>query len=157
MKKELATSLGIIVICAFLVQQARALPAPRFEPLGPSFFPLAILYGIIALTTVHIGITLWKARTAAAASAQENAAAPWRPTFAGMMPMVSIAAFAAYALLISYTDIPFLVLTFVFVALLSWTMSGFRNRSIPLIALVAAVLVGAVQWIFVDALNLVLP
>lgn len=157
MKKELATSLGIIVICGILVQQARTLPAPRFEPLGPSFFPLAILYGIIALMAVHIGRTLWKARTAATPRSQENSAEPWRPTFAGTMPLVSIAAFAGYTLLISYTDIHFLVLTFVFVALLSWTMSGFRNRSIPLIALVAAVLVGAVQWIFVDALNLVLP
>lgn len=157
MKKELATSIGIIVVCVFLVRQAMALPPARFEPLGPSFFPLLVLYAIIALVTVHIGVTLWKVRAAAPARVKEEEVGSWRPTFAGFMPLISIAAFAVFALTISYTDIPFISLAFVFVVLMSWTMSGFRVRSIPLITVVAAVLVGAIQWIFVDALNLVLP
>lgn len=157
MKKDLATSILIILVCGILVRQAMALPAPRFEPLGPSFFPLFVLYSVVALSAVNILMTLWKMRAGHQPIAVEGDARPWQLTLANVMPLVSIVTFAAFALLISYTTVPFVFLAFGFVVLLSWTMASFRVRALPAIVVVATVLAGTIQWIFVDALNLVLP
>lgn len=157
MLREIVTSSAIILVCGILVREAMQLPAGRFEPLGPSFFPLAILYGIIGLTIVHLGLALWNRPTVAPIEAEQSAGDLWRPTFAKIMPLVTVVAFALFTLFISYTKIPFVILTFFFVVALSWTMSGFRIRSVPLITLVAAALVGVLHWLFVGALNLVLP
>lgn len=156
MKKEIGTSLGIIVFCGLLVHQALALPKPRFEPLGPAFFPLLVMGCIVGLSILHIGLVLWRARR----STPKKMGVPaerWRPTFRNLLPLLTVLAFAAYILLISYTEISYLVLTFAFVALLSWTMASFRRSAILFSLGVAAGLVVVVQGVFVTTLNIILP
>jgi len=154
-KKEIGTSLGIIVFCALLVQQALALPKPRFEPLGPAFFPLLVLGCVIGLSVLHIAIELRKARQKV--DPATGPAKSGRTGFGDLLPWICVAAFAGYVLLISYTDIPYLLLTFCFVALMAWTMASFSRTSwLPALG-VAAGLIVLLQGVFVFGLNIMLP
>jgi len=155
MNREIATSLGIIAVCGVLIQQAVALPKPRFEPLGPAFFPVLVLGCIVGLSVLHIVLELWKARRRTAS--EFVPAKSWRPSFNELLPWITASAFAGYVLLISYTDIPFLLLTFGFVMVMTWVMASFR-RTILLPAIgVAMGLILLLQGVFVTGLNILLP
>lgn len=155
MKKEVATSLLVIVFCGAFLRQAMALPKPRFEPLGPAFFPVLILGVIIGLSVLHIVITLWRGR--ARAISPPSPETRRRSQFDESLPWISALAFAAYILLISYSDIPYLLLTFCFVVGLAWTMASFRKSAILPILVVAAGLLAVIQFVFVAGLNILLP
>ena len=155
-RKEIATSLGIIAFCVILVQQTAALPKARFEPLGPAFFPLMVLCAIIALSSLNIAVVLWQNLKSTQPRTAE-AAVRWNPTFDNVLPWASMLAFITYILLVSYSGISYLVLTFVFVALLSWAMASFRKGAIVQAVGVAAGLAILIQGVFVTILKIALP
>lgn len=156
MRKEIGTSLVVIIFCGVLVQQTMALPKARFEPLGPAFFPLLVLGAIIGLSLLHIALVLWKGfgkRAGETLTTVEK----WRPSYANLLPWLSVLAFIIYILLISYTDIPYLLLTFGFVSLMAWVMASFRKSAILISLGLATGLVVLIQGVFVTALNIMLP
>ncbi|MDQ2081488.1 tripartite tricarboxylate transporter TctB family protein [Xanthobacteraceae bacterium Astr-EGSB] len=155
-RKDIATSLGIIAFCLILVQQTAALPKARFEPLGPAFFPLMVLSAIVALSSLNIALVLWRTLKSEQPRTVE-AAVRWSPTFDNILPWASLLAFITYILLLSYSGIPYLILTFVFVAVLSWAMASFRKGAIIPAVGVAAGLAILIQGVFVTLLKTALP
>lgn len=155
MYKELATSTGIILFCCALIAQAIKLPKPRFEALGPAFLPVCVLSVIIALSLLHM-LTTWlkhrKQRPAVDGKVQKQ-----DRILTIVLPIVAVCYFAAYTLLIAFTDIPYLALTFVFMLLGSWTLAFFRLKTLPVITAVSAGMTAFIYVLFGIGMQTIFP
>lgn len=157
MKNDLFTSAGIILFCGILLGQVYTLPKPRFESLGPAFFPKIVLYSIIVLSVVNIAQLLfahWRQRVA------KKLPEP-SPSGSFMLlwglPLLTVVYFFVYTLLMEWTDIPYVVLTFVYIVIGSWTLASFRRNALPVIVLVSACVTGFIYLLFDVFLHTIFP
>ena len=146
----------IIACCVYLWLPLEELPLPRFEPMGPALFPKILLGGIIALTVLDMILSRFEDRREEAlrrknaeSREQGSASGPELEETSGMsVPVFAVAGFVIYLLLISYTDISYILLTFVFVALESWYLGHFTKRALLLSVCTAVVVSGLIYGIF---------
>ena len=178
MKRDLTVSACILAGCILMYREAAQLPEPRFELLGPAFFPKLILGAIIACTLLDMVLTVIKnARGNASANAavessvepsdENSQAANEKKPEAGqkasnihtgiVLPIVIVLYFAIYTLLISYSPVPYLVLTFLYILATSWTLAFLSKKSFLPSALTALGVTAFIYVGFVYGLELILP
>ncbi len=160
MRSELTSAACIMVFCAVLYHQAASLPLPRFEILGPAFFPKLVLSIIMGLNFLHMIMVVarhYREKPAAVSSALAAKGGDEQSFFLRILPAVAVAYFVLYALMISYTEIPYLALTFVYVALTSWTLAFFRPGALLPAVLVSLGVTGFIYVVFARFLELLLP
>lgn len=159
MKKDLATSACVFLASCVLYTQAAKLPGPRFEALGPAFLPKAIIGLIGILSLLDMVATILKSKRKVEAARHDAEAAPENPgaLFSIVLPVASIALFVAYILLIEYTDLPYLALTFVYLVVAMWTLALFRKNALLPAILVALGVTACIYLLFSVCLELILP
>jgi len=157
---DLVILLFIIAASIFLFFQTNTIPAPRFEPLGSAFFPRLILGAIIILSLMLIVKDYFFRRISEPEHDESISTSHLvRDEQAGKVKYVwgTIFLFGIYILLISITDISYLLLTFCFLYLFVWYLSLWRVRFI-LHALGSALMVTLIIYlIFGHFLNIFFP
>ena len=144
----------VFLVAMFLYSESRSLPPPRFEPMGPAFFPQWVLTGIMALSLYNVIVPLaYRILKGTLPTEQVNG-----DTNKCIVPLfATIGLFALYILVIVYTDIHFLLLSFAFISLLGFILAGtVKTHFLPII-LTAAGIVGAIQLIFGTLLEAFFP
>lgn len=129
---------------AFLWSEANKIPPPNFEPLGSAFFPKLILFVIMALCALLICNNVWKGMKNAKFTEGEEPT-----TSKGYLRMgITLLLLFSYVLLISYTDISFLILTFVYMTIFGWFLASCKLKMLPWILLLAGVTTTIVYYLF---------
>ena len=140
----------------FLWLETNSIPPPSFEPLGAAFFPRFILSVIIFFSALLIVRNLWKAVRGIPMPQQAEKVEPTTAT--GYLRMgITLALLLAYVLLVSYTDIPFLILTLCYMLVFGWYLSSWRFRALPIIVLLAVATTGIVYALFGVFLGVFFP
>ena len=162
--------LFIIGLCIFFWTQLSSLPEPRFEPMGAALYPKVILGSIIFLTILDIILSpiedRRKAKQAEQAAMsrqdaednavqQQNAEQPKQTSI--WVPVIAILGFIVYILLISYTDIHYSILTFLFITLDCWYLGNFTKRAFVLSALTAFLITGLIHITLAVFMDTILP
>ena len=161
--EQVIVPLFIIALCVFFWTQLADLPEPRFEPMGAALYPKAILAAIIALTVLDMILSPWedrrKARLAKENSEMETKTngEPATKPLGFKVPIIVSAMFSAYVLLISYTDIPYVILTFAFVTLACWYLAHFKKRALFFSIFTAALITAFIYLVFGVAMETILP
>ena len=139
---EIGLPTCLFIGAIFLFRESLLLPPPRFEPMGPGFFPKCLLVGIMLLTAWNILLGLLRLRRGEPAkTAQDSSDDPWR------MPVVA-ALFTAYIAVVVFTDIPFLFLAAIFNILLGFLLSGWNRRALRAVVLSTLGVVASIYLIF---------
>lgn len=162
MKKELLTSAVVIVFCLALISQALKLPAARFETLGPSFFPLLVLSGIVALSLLHVALTLMlrgkpllqRSNTFNTTDEPVTAEEQRRTV---LLTVCTVAAFIAYGMVLELTELPYAPLTVLFITATTWILSGFRRAALLSGLAVAVLVTGFIHIVFGVYLHTIFP
>ncbi len=146
---EISAPFLILAAAAALFHHSRQLPPPRFEPMGPAFFPQLVLKGIIVLASYTIIKALyiyWK--TGRREQSSSEAFKTVQSGRGNLLPAVTVALFAGYILLIVFTDLHFLLLSFLFICVLCCVLNGsVRSCWLPAV-LSAAGVVAAMYLVF---------
>lgn len=162
MKKELLTSAVVIAFCLALISQALKLPAARFETLGPSFFPLLVLGGIVALSLLHVVLTLifrgksLLFRSVGPGNTDEPVTrAEQRRTL--LLTVCTVAVFIGYGVVLEQTELPYAPLTVLFIMLTTWILSGFKRSALLSGLAVAVMVTGFIHVVFGVYLHTIFP
>ncbi len=143
---------------AFLYRETFFLPPPRFEPMGPAFFPQFLLIGIMILCFWNLALRIAQIYRSQKESTQATQTVTttsplteqqsnnvtlffWRvPAVAGL--------FTLYVSIIAFTDIPYLILSLIFSVFLSFLLSGWNKRALVVITLSSLGLIAFIYVIF---------
>lgn len=151
---EIGVCTFIIIICAVFAWQAALLPPGSFEPLGSGPVP-GVTAGIIILSCIIIII-----RAVRQLRLGDGLGAEIRYEFVGRSPygaIVMLGGTIIYVALLQARVLPFGVMTFAFLYLLIWALESFRTRTIPMAALVAAVVGFGTEYLFTHVFVVDLP
>ncbi len=134
----------IIVACVFFWFALGELPLPRFEPMGPALFPKIVLGAIIGLTLLDMLCRGLGGNTAAAGekAREGNDPASTRRT------LICLSGFLFYLLLLDFTDISYLLLTFLFIAAECWYLGHCGRRALVLALIVGLGITALIYFIF---------
>lgn len=145
---ELGVTACLFLVALFLLRESFLLPPPRFEPMGPAFFPKSLLTGILILCAWNLGLgvlRLCRDRTAPADDKTGDAPAEtvrdWRSVAVALF-------FSGYVALVVLTDIPFLLLAVLFSAFLGFMLSDWNRRALPGIVLTSLGVAGFIYVVF---------
>ena len=143
---ELGFTFALFLAALFLYQESLLLPPPRFEPMGPGFFPKMLLMGILALCGWNLvlgALRLCRTRgdVVQACSGNDDGRYAWR------VPVVALL-FAGFLGLVVLTDWPFLALATLFSMFLGFLLSGWNRRALVTIALSSLGVTGFIYVVF---------
>ena len=151
--KDCLMPLLMILGGAFLWSEASLIPPPNFEPLGSAFFPKLILCVIFVLCTLLICCNVYKGAKNTEFTEEKNVT-----TMQGYFRMfVTLVMLVGYILLIVYTNVSFLLLTFIFMVLFGWFLTSFKAKGLIPISLIAAGTTVVVYYLFGIFLGVFLP
>lgn len=140
----------IFAIAAFFYWYSFRFPLPRFEPMGPRFFPQCILIATMCLCVLEMGKAVYQAlRT----SGGEDDAGPEGRSPSGrseetVLLLTTILLLLGFILTIVFTDLHFLLLAFVFMVLLGFVLSKRTKQVIRPVLGMAAGTVAAIYLVF---------
>lgn len=162
MKKELLTSAVVIVISLALIGQAMKLPPARFETLGPSFFPLLVLGSIVALSLLHVALTLLGQGKAlrpspASVTLQDEPVSVEERHRTRMLSICTVIIFIVYGVTLETTELPYAPLTVLFITLNTWVLSGFKRSALLPGLGVALMITGFIYVVFGVYLHTIFP
>ncbi|MET3794741.1 tripartite tricarboxylate transporter TctB family protein [Aquamicrobium terrae] len=152
---------GIVMLAGSLVVllYAMALPPSPYDPLGPGAFPKALSGMLAALSLVLIARvllrrTVARSETSLVYGVEEGERVPLARY---LLAIVLAAATVAYSALLIFTDLPFLLLTIVYIAALGFVLSGRTPRDLAIAVAVGIGLGLATDLIFTRVLLIELP
>lgn len=141
---------------AFLLVPLNELPVPRFEPMGPALFPQIVLGCFICLCVADTAAALFRLRRAAAPQTDCRIEEP--ETFAQRLrPVICLLGFLFYLWLLDATDLPYIPLTFIFMALECWYLGHFTRRALWLSLGASLGVTGVIYGIFGVVLETFFP
>lgn len=143
----------LIVGGAFFWSEASKIPPSNFEPLGSAFFPKFILLVIMSLCALLICNNVWHGLR------DETFPEDTKPTtLKGYLRMgMTLLLLFSYVLLINYTDISFLLLTFVYMTIFGWFLTAWTLKMLPWIFLLAGATTIIVYYLFGVFLGVFFP
>lgn len=150
MGRDAGIGVGLLAFCGLLYWQAGLVSTPPFVPIGPAFYPRAILILLAGLSLWLIGEDLLKGRAPA-----RGAKKP-----AGPMPnygRVLLAFFVFLGYVVGLSLIGYLGATFLFVLALSWSIGPGDVREMPKLVVVAIGTALATYLVFEKYLYVFLP
>ncbi len=150
MRRDTGIGIGLLVFCAVLYWQAGRVSAPPFVPIGPAFYPRAVLILLAGLALWLIAEDLLRGRAAA-----RKAAKPAGPAPNYRKALLGFGLFLAYIAGMSLVGYP--VATFLFVLALSWAIGPRSVRELPKLVAIAAATVLATYLVFEKYLYVFLP
>ncbi len=149
MSRDIGIAIGLLAACGILYWQAGLAPNPPFVPIGPAFYPRAVL---ILLAALAIWLFL-----------EDILAAPKRPGAQGKpasrpnyrLVVICFAVFGGYV--IGLSVLGYLLSTFLFVLGLGWIMGPHGHREVPKLLAVAVGTGLATYLVFEKYLHVFLP
>ena len=140
----------IFAVAAFFYWYSFSFPPPRFEPMGPRFFPQCILIATMCLCVLEMGKAAYQT---VRNSLVENKAGPDGHPPSGrseetVLLLTTILFLLGFILTIVFTDIPFLLLAFVFMILLGFVLSKRTTQVIRPVLGMATGTVAAIYLVF---------
>jgi len=140
----------IFAIAAFFYWYSFRFPVPRFEPMGPRFFPQCILIATMCLCILEMGKAVYQ--TARNSHGRNTVEVDGQPTSGRseetVLLLTTILFLLGFILTIVFTDIHFLLLAFVFMILLGFVLSKRTKQIIRPILGMAAGTVAAIYLVF---------
>lgn len=151
---EIASSTAFFLLAGIVLYGTTQVRPPRYEPLGAGFVPqwLAILLGILAITTIGRAVLRWRTGTHDPA-ADDAAAAPgdWKPAAA-----MGIAT-AAFVLALAFEVASFVILSSVFLIVSATVLAGRDWRLVGIFAPAAILASIVIGWVFSELIFVPLP
>lgn len=152
---EIDAPFVIFLAALFFYNEAQSLPPPRFEPMGPAFFPEWVLTGIMVFSLYNIFMPVL--RYFRQGRTEEGTKKEKGPSCQGALLFGTIALFAVFILAVVYTDIHFLLLSFVFMCVLGFLLAGSIKEHFLAIVLTAAGVSAAIYLLFGVLLEVFFP
>jgi putative tricarboxylic transport membrane protein len=149
MGRDTGIGIGLLVLAGLLYWQAGKVPVPPFVPIGPAFYPRAILVLLASLSLWLILEALIRGGSARPATRAEG------PTPNRRLVLLCFAIFAGYIAGLSLLG--YLLSTGLFVLALSWAMGPRSARELPKLLALAIGTTLATYMIFEKYLHVFLP
>lgn len=140
----------IFSVAGFFYWYSFSFPAPRFEPMGPRFFPQCILIATMSLCILEMGKAAYQSfrNSLVDNEAGADGGPPSRVATETALLVTTILLLLGFILTIVFTDIPFLLLAFAFMILLAFVLSDRTKQVIRPILGMAAGTVAAIYLVF---------
>ena len=145
-----------IILLLFLYIQTNEIVAPRFEPLGSAFFPRLIISLMIFLNLILIikSFIIIRRRKEFGRNVSSDSYITLQKI---KYILATIFLFSLYILFIGMTDIHYLLLTFLFISILSWFLSLGKNKAFFYSIITGFVVTSVIYLIFGNFLNVFFP
>jgi len=150
MGRDVGIGIGLLAFCGFLYWQAGLVSVPPFIPIGPAFYPRAVLILLAGLAMWLIVEDLLKGQAPARGAKKPAGPAP-------NYPRVLLGFFVFLGYVAALDLIGFLTSTFIFVLGLSWAMGPRNVREVPKLVAVAIGTALVNYLIFEKYLHVFLP
>lgn len=158
-KLSLYRSLFPLLLAAgslYLLSALDELPVPRFEPMGPALFPQIILGCFICLCVVDTVAALFRLHRAPT-TPQACHPEPCETLAQRVRPLVCLLGFLFYLWLLDTTELPYIPMTFLFIALGCWYLGHFTLRALWLSVAASLGVTGIIYGIFGVVLQTFFP
>ena len=147
---DVVIGIGLLAFCGFLYWQAGLVSVPPFIPIGPAFYPRAVLILLAGLAMWLIVENLLKGRAPARGAKKAAGPAPnYRRVLLGFFVFLGYVA--------ALDLIGFVTSTFLFILGLSWATGPRHIREMPKLVAVSIVTTLATFLIFEKYLHVFLP
>ncbi len=151
---EIGVCTLVIIICAVLWRQASYLPPGSFEPLGSGPVP-QVTAAIVILCCLWIILrAVLQMRGGAGVFAEIRKETHGRSPYGAI---VMLGASVTYVSVLHLRLLPFGIATFIFLALLIWSLENFRRRALLPAALTAALVGFGTEFLFTNVFVVDLP
>ncbi len=149
-RTDLGFAAFLVAVCAATLWETREIPPGTFEPLGSAPVPQAVA-GLILVLSLLVMVRAWRQLRAGAGNKPPDVEPRWAD-------VLVVAAFTiAYALALHLRVGRFDVLTAIYLFITIGLLIRFRPRSLPIVALIAALFGFGCQFVFTRVFVVDLP
>ncbi|MGI9334015.1 MAG: tripartite tricarboxylate transporter TctB family protein [Gammaproteobacteria bacterium] len=149
-RADLGLGAFLIAVCAAVLYESRAIPPGTFEPLGSAPVPQTVASLIIVLS-LAVMVRAWRSLRAGQSDGRPDVVPRWADA------ALAAALTVVYALTLEFRIGRFDVLTTLYLFATIGLLVRFRRRSLPAVALVAAVVGFGCQLLFTRVFVVDLP
>jgi len=142
--KRITIPVSLIIVSIIFWIQTYRLPSPRYEPLGPSFFPRLLLLSIMGLSITDLFIQLVPKES------KDSSKASSGQTYKYLA--YSLIAIFLYLIVIYLGMLNFILTTFIFLLAFIWILSPKKLNLIPAVLLISASTVLIIYLMFIKYL-----